>query len=162
MKIHYLFSKNSKLGSRLISWASGLLLPEMQNVPSHVAVLIDDHFVVESTFATGIRCIPFSEWLKLNQICYIIKEPKEKSMDEIHAVFSSVWGKSYDWPGILFFALCFIRHFLFKTKFPYDNKWQDNNRYFCTEFAGVVSGYHKHSMTTPAKMAYDMLETTRT
>lgn len=164
MKLHYLFSRNKKIGSRLISWASGLLLPDMQKVPSHVAILmsfdgVEESFVAESVLESGVRLVPYSTWKSLNEECYKIPcQTQFRDINEVFSVLTSIWGKKYDWKGLSFFALCFVRHLLFKTQFPKENKWQCDDRYFCTEAAAKLSGYEKHSMTTPAKMCHDFLK----
>jgi hypothetical protein len=156
VKVYYLFSRNKKVGSRLIAWASGLLL-EMDKVPSHVA--LDQKFVAESVLNAGVRLIPYESWLKLNEECYKVScSTAFKDANEVFAVLADIWGKSYDWKGLTFFALCFLKHLLFKIPFPKENAWQDDDSYFCTEAAARLSGYDKHSMTTPAKMCLDFLE----
>lgn len=147
------------MGSKIISWASGLLIHDLEKIPSHVAVLLDDHFVMESVAFGGVRCIPYTSWKLINEECYKVPCLQvERSKEEISVAYEKVYGKGYDWLGILYFAKCFINHFLFKTPFPKENKWQNKNRFFCTEFAGRLSGYNKYSMTTPAKMCSDLLK----
>jgi len=163
MKISYLFSRNEKIGSKLIAGASGLLVKDLEKVPSHVAILLEfegvsESFVIESVLEAGVRIIPFSVWLEKNELCYRISCGKERTLDEIFKVVNSIWGKKYDWRGILFFSLCFIKHLLFKTPFPKENAWQRDDYYFCSEAAGKISGYEKTGMATPAKMCSDFLK----
>lgn len=164
MRLHFLFSKNKKIGSRLISWASGLLLPDMKVVPSHVAILItfddvSESFVAESVFESGVRLVPYSSWLVKNEECFKLPcAAKLNTMNEVFDILVEIWDKKYDWLGVTFFAGCFIRHWLFKTPFPKENSWQSDGKYFCTEAAAKLSGYTKHSMTTPAKMCWDLLK----
>jgi 23S rRNA pseudouridine2604 synthase len=73
--ISYLFSRNKKIGSRLISWASGLLVKDLRKVPSHMAVLVEmdslpEGLVIESVFDAGVRIVPYKSWLRLNELCY--------------------------------------------------------------------------------------------
>lgn len=158
MKVHYLFSRNEKLGSRLICWVSGLLIKDLEKIPSHVAVLLDEHFVMESVAFGGVRCVPYSYWKSVNEECYKISCGElEKSKEEVAEAYENIYGKGYDWSGILYFSFCFIRHFLLNYEFPKINKWQNKNKFFCTEFAGRLSKYKKYSMTTPAKMCLDLL-----
>lgn len=158
IKISYLFSRNKKIGSKIISWASGLLIKDLEKVPSHVAILVGDYFVMESTMISGVRCVPYSSWKKKNEECYKIPCQKiYRSEEEVYEAFESVYNKWYDWPGVVYFAICFAKYFLFKRPFPKQNKWQKDNMFFCTEFAGRLSGYKKYSMTTPAKMCSDFL-----
>lgn len=163
MRLFYLFSRNEKVGSKLIAWASGLLVKDLERIPSHVAILLEfegikEQFVIESVLESGVRIIPFSVWLSKNELCYQIPCTESKTLDEIFEVINSIWGKKYDWFGIAFFALCFVRHFLLKTPFPEKNKWQRDNYYFCSEAAGKLSGYEKTGMATPAKMCSDFLK----
>ena len=163
MKLYYLFSRNQKYGSKLISWASGLLVKDLEKIPSHVAILlqfdgIKEAFVAESVLEAGVRLMPLSVWLSKNELCYKISCNQIKSVDEVFAILNTIWGKKYDWLGISFFALCFIRHLLFKSTFPKINSWQREERFFCSEAAGKLSGYDKTGMATPAKMCSDFLK----
>ena len=63
--LHYLFSKNEKIGSKIIRWATKHLV-EAKDVPSHVALLVNERWVFESTLFTGIRVIPYKKWLEIN------------------------------------------------------------------------------------------------
>lgn len=160
MKLFYLFSKNKKIGSRLISWASGLLVKDLEKVPSHVALLISCdnlELVVESVLENGVRVIPYSVWKTINEECYKIEHDLNSDID-VASVISNVWGKKYDWLGVIFFALCFIGHLLFKIPFPKKNYWHSRNKYFCTEVVAKLNEYDKYSMTTPAKMCSDFLK----
>jgi hypothetical protein len=162
MKLYYVFSKNNKIGSRIISWGSGLLVKDLDKVPSHSAVLIiqDNYesFVFESTFNSGIRIVPYANWLKINEECYKIPYPNNIDSNAIFRVVHELWGKKYDWFGVLYFTLCFIVHFLFGSPFPKENAWQSNDKYFCNELTGEISGYKRYSMTTPAKVCSDFLK----
>ncbi len=162
MKLYYIFSRNKKIGSRLIAWASGLLVKDLDKVPSHMAILIDvglgESFVFESILETGVRIIPYTNWLKINEECYKIMCPQDRNLEDILNKVNEYWGKKYDWYGIAFFALCFINHLVFKKPFPKDNAWQQEEAYFCNELGGEIAQYPKYSMVTPAKMCSDFLK----
>lgn len=165
MNLYYAFSRNEKIGSKLISTFSGLLVKDLEKVPSHIAILlefegIEERFIAEAVLEGGVRLIPFSVWLTHNELCYLIPCDKTKDPNEVFGVLKRIWGKKYDWLGLLFFGVCFIRHFLFKTPFPAENAWQSDDKFFCSEAAGELSGYGKHSMATPAKMCSDFLKLT--
>lgn len=168
VKISYLFSRNTKkIGSRIISKVSGLLLPDMDKVPSHMAILIEfsdttKPLVLESVFGQGVRLVPYANWKNLNEELYIVLCKKNHTYNEISNLIINYWGKSYDWLGIMYFSWRFILHFLFKTPFPLQNAWQSNNRYFCNELGGILADYKNHSMTTPAKMCWDLLNNQNT
>lgn len=161
VKINYLFSKNNKCGSKLIAWGSALFkchTTNLKEIPSHVAILINDTFVIESTLTTGVRIIPYNNWLKLNKELYNI--PGKNKGEDVKSLLFEVWGKKYDYLGIMYFCYQMIKHLLFKTKLPNQNAWERENYFFCTEFAARLEGYN-YSMTTPAKMCNDLLESVK-
>jgi hypothetical protein len=159
MTIHYLFSKNKKCGSKLISWGSALFPAHTTNlkneIPSHVAILVDGVFVIESTLTTGVRVVPYSKWKQINKELYKIE--RNTKGECIKCLLFEVWGKKYDWFGIVYFAYCMFKHLAFTSHLPNKNKWERENYFFCTEFAARLGGYN-YSMTTPAKMCNDLLE----
>lgn len=152
MKVEYLFSKNKKIGSRVISWAAKYEKLELDNNPSHAAVLLNENIVIESTFFTGVRIIPYKRWLEINtEVARIpCNNLHRKSMD-VFDELTKLWDEKYDWLGILFFAISYIKLILFKEKLPEKNKWQDKNKYFCTELLARLSGCGC-SMHSPAKL----------
>lgn len=152
MKIDYLFSKNKKIGSKIISWAASFEKLNLEHIPSHVAVLLDDIWVIESTLFTGVRIIPYSRWQQINTELYKIP-CSDTSRDSASILRSAtkVWDKDYDWFGILFFALSFLNLIINKKKLPKINKWQNKRKYFCTEFVGLLTD-NDFSMISPAKL----------
>lgn len=158
MKVDYLFSKNNQIGSRLISWASSKEKLNLEQIPSHMAVLLDDTFVIESTLFTGVRMIPYSKWLEKNKQVYKIPcvSAYRRSKNTLESLMH-LWGKKYDWFGILYFFYAFIMLVIFNKELPENNPWQDKNKYFCTEFAAILTG-EDFSMSTPAKICNDWLE----
>lgn len=161
MKLYYIFSKNDKIGSKIISYFSGLLVKDLYKVPSHVGLLIEfsdskQKFVIESVVSSGVRLVPYKSWLKINEECYVI-QTQNLQTSEVFSTLVEVWNKKYDWFGLIYFSLNFLAHVLFKTPFSKTNKWSSSKRFFCTELVGKLEGYNKHSMTTPAKMCLDFL-----
>ena len=160
VRVSYLFSRNKKIGSRIISWASGLLIKDLEKIPSHMAILIQidgfpEDIVFESTLDSGVRLAPFKVWSEHNELCYGFVSDKKINISEIFDKVNEYWGRKYDWPGICYFAVCFLKHILFKSPFPKENAWQSNDKFFCNELGGEISGYSKYSMVTPAKMCSD-------
>lgn len=155
MKVEYLFSNNNKLGSKIIQWASKKEKIPMENLPSHVAVLIDNKLVIESTLSTGVRIIPYFKWKKINnEIAKIPCKKDYKSPKEIFKAFIILWGMKYDWLGILYFAKCLLLMIIFKKELPKRNKWEHKNKYFCTEFVARLTNIDC-SMKTPAKLLHE-------
>lgn len=158
MKIDYLFSHNKKIGSHLISWGSSLLTKGLKDYPSHVAILLDDTFVLESVLSSGVRIAPYSQWKLINTELYKIPHTfTNEKCEQLKDLMFEVWNKKYDWLGITYFGYCILKYFLFKISLPTVNKWEQEDKYFCTEFAGRLSG-HNYSMITPAMLYIEMLE----
>jgi hypothetical protein len=164
MQFFYLFSRNQKIGSKLISWASGLIVKDLEKIPSHVALLVEledskEHLVVESVLGCGVRIIPYSRWLNLNEQCYKIDSHyNEDQVNTVMAQIGNLWAKKYDWLGLIYFSWRFALHILLNIEFSDVNKLHSKNRFLCTELMGKLKGYDKYSMTTPAKMCSDFLK----
>ena len=159
MKIEYLFSRNEKIGSKLIRWASSKeeLGLRKEDIPSHVAVLMNDKFVIESTMFTGVRMIPYEKWKQKNiEIFKIPCEQGDKPSGDVFHVLAKVWGKPYDWNGIAYFAVAFLNMILRGVELPKTNPWQKRKKFFCTELAGRISGV-SYEMTSPAMMCAKIL-----
>ena len=158
MKVEYLFSRNNKsLVSKLIAWASQKENLNLEKYPSHMAVLIDDTLVVESTLMTGVRLIPYTAWKKKNEELFKIPCVQEvrDSKEVLESAFK-LYGKKYDWVGILFFAWRYLGLILLGRELPAKNHWQNKNRYFCCEYAATLSG-EDFSMKSPARVCHDWL-----
>lgn len=151
INVKYLFSKQDKIGSRLISWASGKLLPHINPVPSHIAVLINNKFVFESTLDKGVHISFYNKWREKNNLLYLLNDTKQYDMSQIKGIYKPMIGKKYDYTGIMYFSIRFLLKFMFNYTIPSLNKWQNKNRYFCCEAVGELLEI-PYEMRTPAKM----------
>ena len=126
------------------------LLVEIEGMP--------DSFILESVLESGVRIVPYSNWKEINEECYRVACKQKRTTEEIMAWVHKYWGRKYDWLGITYFAWRFFLRLAFKADFPKDNAWQSEEKYFCNELGGEISGYEKYSMVTPAKMCSDFLK----
>lgn len=153
--IDYLFSKNYKIGSKLISWGTKHLT-NIEDVPSHVAILVNNRWVHESTLDSGVRVISYSEWLNINiEVKKITGKPTEYRV--IKNIFKDIKNKKYDWLGVTYLGLCLIPNKAFNVKLPAVNKWQDNDKYFCTEAVEKLIGLSDCSMKSPVQLLNELL-----
>ena len=157
MKIDYLFSRNKKIGSKLISWAAKYENLGIKENPSHVAILLNGDLVIESVLGSGVRIVPYSKWQEINEELYKIPCPKWRSSASITKTLMDLWGKKYDWKGIIFFSVAYIKLLLWKIKMPNKNLWERKSYLFCTEFAGILTDSY-YGMTSPAKLCKELLE----
>lgn len=136
--VHYLFSKNKKIGSRAIAWGTKHRNETKRETPSHIALLINNKWVFESTLETGIRIIGYNEWKTINTEVAKICDNNTHDYSEIKEMFKELKNKKYDWCGVLFLTLCLIPNKLFGTKMPKDNKFAQDHKYFCCEVIGKL------------------------
>lgn len=147
--LHYLFSKKDKWGSKTISWASSKLGLKLEKYPAHIALLINDKWVLESTYNNNVSVMGYKKWLKINNQTYKLKCSQERHYEEIKDLFKRMKDKKYDWMGIGYFSYRFILFLLFGCKIPDKNKWHSKNKYFCCEVIGELLGI-SYEMKTPA------------
>lgn len=134
--VSYLFSKNKKIGSRIISSFSLFLAPEVPKV-SHVAILVKNRWVHESTLESGVRILPYEKWLEINE--EVANVPGEdRDYKEIKSFFKAIKGKKYDWGGALYLSFRIFCFRLLKTPVPEDNRWENPDKYFCSEVLGYI------------------------
>lgn len=160
MSVYAVFTRNKKIGSRLIAAASNRLLDgRLARTPSHCGILIDEGvniYVLDSTLTAGVRYIDIADFVKENEILYTVR--LKITPEEVYKAIPDLKGKGYDWLGLAYFAAKIASHLLFKTKIPNDNKWESDKKYFCNELLGEVIKYPRYSMVTPAKMMVDLIE----
>jgi len=157
--VHYLFSKRS--GS-FFSWAisKGTQLAvefPFSDCPSHTAILINDRWVVESTFFDGFKVMPYDKWQDKNT--QIAKTPyaNTKTMAEIKALFRPLKGKKYDWLGVTYLAWRYFLKVFFLLPVPAQNKWHDPKKFFCCEVVAKMTQLN-YEMTSPGQVMLSLLE----
>jgi len=158
IKLQYMWSKNKKIGSRFISWGTTFLEPNinLKDTPSHIAILVNERWVVESTLENGVRLVPFSWWKKHNTIVKQIPcWDNTRELKEILKVVEEHFALKYDWLGIIYFAWRVLLYILFKTKIPKENRFEHNNKYFCCEVIGKLTG-ENYEMTSPVTMMVNL------
>lgn len=149
VKIRYVGSsrKGKKIGSELIKWGTKDLHPELEPC-SHLAIIVRDTLVIESTMNTGVRIIPYKKWLELNDIIHNFEKPYDgKLSDYLPSILDRMWGKSYDYAGVLYFAWRIILWKFLKKELPKTNAWESEGKRFCVEIFG-----EKLSMVSPIQM----------
>jgi hypothetical protein len=157
--VHYLFSKNNKIGSKIIRWGTAFLEPwvEEEDVSSHTAVLLNEKWVVESTLDKGVRVISYKEWKKINIEIIKIKCYQNRNMEEIKNFYKPLKDKKYDWPGVIYFSYRIALKKMFNIDIPEKNKWNSNSKYFCSEVVGKMTNT-SYEMTAPIQIMGNILK----
>lgn len=150
-KVAYVASRKRKLskylGSKVISLSTSSLEPDLEPC-SHLCIILRKTLVIESTLCTGVRIIPYSEWIKENEVVYSFNKPYEHKLSQyIPKVMDRLWGKKYDRLGILYFAWRISLWLAFRIPLPKKNKWDNPDKRFCVEIFG-----DKLSMVAPIQM----------
>lgn len=154
VEIHYLFSKNDKIGSVSIRKSTAYLEPQLDpdtEVPSHVAILVNNRWVFESTLETGVRRITYEEWKKQNTEVAKYKCTSTRTLEEIVRYFRSIKDKKYDYCGVVYFGYRVILNKIFGIEIPNINKWNKDDMYFCCEVMGTMLGLD-YQMVAPVQI----------
>jgi len=149
--VKVVFSYRNIIGSKLIQWGSKLFHKSCTlTIPSHVAVVVDDNWAIESVMFGGVRMLPYEKWKSINieVASFDVSVCKEPLLD----VVNDAWGKKYDFVGLLWFLKCYVCHKVTGKAYPTKNTLESEDRYFCTELAGRILGMDDYSMLTPVIM----------
>lgn len=112
-KIRLIFSNSNLPLSPFIRWVTW-------SDWSHVAILVDENLIIESTLSQGgVRTCSLDEF-KSRASEWAIFDIDCKNPDGVVAAAMSQVGKPYDWTGILGIGL--------------HRDWQEDDAWFCSEF----------------------------
>lgn len=153
VNVNYIFSRNDKIGSFIIRNSTKQLQPEVEKSPSHVAILVNNKYVIESTLESGFRVIPYKKWLELNEELYKFECAQTWMMKEIKQLYKPLKNKKYDFKGVLYFSWRIILNLFFRIEMPLKNKWHQEDRYFCCEVLGKMTGV-SYEMVAPVQLVY--------
>lgn len=155
--VHYLFSRNKKIGSKLISWGTKHLQPEISDTPSHIAILINNRWVHESTLDSGVRVISYTKWLEINEEIDKIQCPiGPRDYSEIKTIFKEIKGNKYDYLGVTYLGISLGANKFLGTSIPETNKWESKDKYFCCEAVEKLTGLNSTSMKAPVQLMVEL------
>ena len=152
VSVSILFSKNKKIGSRLIRFFTNHFSElKQEEVPSHVALLINNRWVHESTLETGVRIISYPKWMELNEEVFKIDYAK-LDYSILKDLYRETDNKKYDWMGVIYLGFfCGLTKLFRFIKKPKKNLMASKNRYFCTEVIGKLIK-DDMDMTSPVEL----------
>ena len=155
VSVHYLFSRRDLIGSKTISWGTKHLYPEFKKTPSHVAILVNNRWVHESTLDSGIRVMSYEKWLNINDEVAKIACEKEWDYEYIKNLFRDIKDKKYDWAGIVYLGLWMVPSKLLNVSIPNKNLLECPDRYFCSEVMGYMLGSN-YDMKAPVQILKEL------
>lgn len=157
-KIHYLFSKNKKIGSKLISWGTKHQ-HKLDETPSHVALLVNERWVFESVLESGVRVLTYKKWLSINQ--ELVKIPCHEGtmpFEHVKQEYKKIKDKKYDWLGVIYLGYRVFLNKLFNAPIPNKNKWENKDKYFCCEAISQLTHVPYYAMRTPVDLMLHIIE----
>jgi len=155
VSVHYLFSRRDLIGSKTIAWGTGHLYPEFKKTPSHVAILVNNRWVHESTLDSGIRVMSYEKWLEINDEVAKVDSQVEWDYEQIKVLFRAIKDKKYDWSGIIYLGLWMVPSKLFRSKVPENNILGSPDRYFCSEVMGYMLNAN-YDMKAPVQILKEL------
>jgi hypothetical protein len=147
VSVHAIFSKNSKIGSKLIACGTKHLASNRTPV-SHTALLINERWVHEST-GKGVKVRSYDVWITEHQEVARV-QLIDQEYQEVADHFRAIQDKKYDIPGVMYLAICIALNLIGKP-IPKVNKWQSKNKYFCCEVLGYLTN-EDYSMAAPIQI----------
>jgi len=147
VQVAALFSSNKMIGSRIIAEGTHHLAPSLPKV-SHTALLVNNRWVHEST-GHGVKICSYDVWKKQhNEMARVDLQIMEYQQLADH--FRQIQDLKYDYLGVIYLALCIIPTFWGRC-LPKENKWASDNKFFCCEVLGFLTG-KDYSMYTPIQI----------
>lgn len=155
------FSKNGKYGSKLIREMSASKGEDIDKIPSHVAWLFFNIFVLESAVPFGFRISWYPYFKEKNSIVKRLNLIKELTHREarimMEEILKSYYGKGYDYLGVLYQGYRILLFKLFKVSIPDDNKWEKTDKISCQEALEKILG-KPLKMVTPYNLMLKLSE----
>ena len=158
VKVQYLFSSNDLIGSKVIVWGTKHMYPELkiEEIPSHVAILIDEKWVLESTLETGVRVMGYRKWQTLNnEVAKIDCIMEARYWEDIKEMFKKLKGMDYDWAGVIYLGLWLGANKATGLTIPSDNAWHSDSKYFCCEIMAKMTELD-YQMAPPVRVMMDL------
>lgn len=153
VRVQYVFSKTKSPGSFLIrDLTQGLTDLEWNETPSHVSILIKERWIIEATPFGGVKVVPIEKWLESNIMIDRFDCQSVRNYKVVKQKFKSIKGKKYDFPGVIYFGLVIVINGLYSIIPMRDNKWQSDNKFFCSEVIGDLLEIENTDMTSPAQL----------
>lgn len=146
--VEALFSFNHKIGAYLIAYGTAHLAPNTKEKVSHTAVLINGRWVHEAT-GEGVTVKSYELWsTEHTEVARVKLQDQEYQIIADHC--REILGKKYDYAGVFYLGIVTVPTFV-GAKLPSKNLWQSNNKYFCCELLGKLTG-HDYSMSAPVQI----------
>jgi hypothetical protein len=136
-------------------WGTQHQYPDLEEVPSHVAILVNNKWVFQSTLEDGVHVMGYKEWLKINNEVAKIRCTQTRYYEDIKAMFKSLKGRKYDWGGVIYLGLWLGFNKVSGHPIPANNAWHSDSKYFCCEIMAKMTQVD-YQMTTPVTVMMEL------
>jgi hypothetical protein len=152
VSVKIIFSNNKKIGSKVISFFTNhFISSSLEETPSHVALLINERWVHESTLESGVRVMSYDRWLEINKEVYSIYYTGYCDYEILKEHYRNTKDKKYDWLGLCYLGFFIGLNKLFRMTIPKKNLLQSSDKYFCSEVLEKITNVDL-SMKSPAQI----------
>lgn len=152
--IHILFSSNDKIGSKIIAYGTKYLAKNTEESVSHVAILVNNRWVHESTGNSGVIVQSYNKWSKTHKekarIFYGYME-----YQDLAEHYRKIKFCSYDYFGVIYLTIYIFLNLLLNIDLPKKNKWESENKYFCCEVVGKLTNKY-YGMKAPVQILEEL------
>lgn len=155
--VFYFFVKKDKVGAKLIRWGTKRKDQDMQNTPSHMGIVMNGMWSIDSTISNGVEMDYFPEYVKDYEAVAVYRDLGEiRKPGEVAAeIMKKARHAKYDWKAVLYFGWRRALEIFFKIPMPKKNKWESKNSWFCNEMYELVRG-DDYSMASPNDVMHEM------
>lgn len=145
------FTKNDLIGSKIIRKISSGS-ENIQDIPSHIAWVFFDKFVVESTFPFGMKINYYDYFSDKHAIVkeFVLKEDVKARdiMLKMVSILDKYYGMGYDHLGVFYQAGYILLMRLIGRPISKKNAWEERQRVSCQEIFKEHFGIDT-SLSTP-------------
>lgn len=151
--IKFLFTNNTKIGSKIISHVTREPGQRAIEVPSHFSILLWEWLVIESTMLWGLKPKLYAEFIEHNTVLasFTPHDDSKKAAQIAKELASRNHNARYDFAAALYMGWFELLNLYFGVRIPEKNRFDNSNEFFCNElfrefYGGDVSMKHPNSL----------------
>ena len=147
--MNILGTRSTKWGSRFMCWGLG-------EPVSHVAVELDNGFVVHAHLLGGLRIDWGRDFRRNNQVVIELGADNIPERETVQALLDAHAGSGYDYWAFAYFGWRALLRKCFGIPFPRENKWARRHAFLCTEWLSVLIFRQERAMITPYELLKEL------
>ena len=118
---------------------------------SHIAFMFDEKLLIHSS-TRGVRVLWAKDFIRHNTIYFEKKYNLMVEQEEyVYQELIKVEGSQYDYEAFSYFAYCALKRKYFHQPLPKTNPFGKQNKFLCTELAGLLPDFLFAPKSNPFK-----------